>query len=346
MANRSYLYASTALPDAQASPSTLRGISEHAYAVPLLFRLLVSCETRPCRSAIWDEPGPLALAGRCGPGIARAAAFLARIEHPAISPMREEALRFLNERTRPDDWFVLEPAEVLGMGDAPVAEAVEKLRLGLGDLDAEIERTLATPRRGRRTSGNACCRPRSRWSRRRSASSAWATGRIRSTSRSMRPTMAATTPDRPTARHARHPRRQARGRDLLARPVQPRRRERDLRVGRRRGLHEAAARAPRRAGRARYRLLADPQAAALQRRWRAARRGRDPLAQRPGLGHAHLPLQRRGRHQAAARRVHAGPPALRLPARAAPTCSCRSTRRTCARRWPRASRPRACWSNR
>ena len=28
------------------------------------------------------------------------------------------------------------------------------------------------------------------------------------------------------------------------------------------------------------------------------------------------------------------------------TCSCRSTRRTCARRWPRASRPRACWSNR
>jgi len=144
MANRSYLYASTALPDAQASPSTLRGISEHAYAVPLLFRLLVSCETRPCRSAIWNEPGPLALAGRCGPGIARAAAFLARIEHPAISPMREEALRFLNEHTRPDEWFVLEPAEVLGMGDAPVAEAVEKLRLGLGDLDAEIERTLAT----------------------------------------------------------------------------------------------------------------------------------------------------------------------------------------------------------
>lgn len=143
MANRSYLYASAALPEAQADPSALRGISEHAYAVPLLFRLLVSCETRPCRSAIWNEPEPLALAGRCGPGIARAGAFLARIEHPAISPMREEALRFLAERTRPDEWFVLEPAEVLSMGDAAVAEAVEKLRLGLGDLDAEIERTLA-----------------------------------------------------------------------------------------------------------------------------------------------------------------------------------------------------------
>ncbi|MGQ2998620.1 DUF7822 domain-containing protein [Variovorax sp.] len=143
MANRSYLYASAALPDAGARPSALRGISEYAYDVPLVFRLLVSCETRPCRSAIWDEPEPLALAGRCGPGIARVAAFLARIDHPAISPMREDALRFLAEHTRPDEWFVLEPAEVLSMGDAPVASEVEKLRQGLADLDAEIERTLA-----------------------------------------------------------------------------------------------------------------------------------------------------------------------------------------------------------
>ncbi|WP_395348756.1 hypothetical protein [Variovorax sp. UC122_21] len=144
MANRSYLYASTALPDAQAGTPALRGISEYGYDVPLVFRLLVSCETRPCHSAMWNDPRPLALAGRCGPGSARLAAFLARIEHPAISPLREDALRFLAERTRPDEWFVLEPAEVLGMGDAPVADEVEKLRLGLGELDAEIERTLAT----------------------------------------------------------------------------------------------------------------------------------------------------------------------------------------------------------
>ena len=38
----------------------------------------------------------------------------------------------------------------------------------------------------------------------------------------------------------------------------------------------------------------------------AACRGGDPVAQRPGLGHAHLPLGARQRDQAGARRVHAG----------------------------------------
>ena len=66
-------------------------------------------------------------------------------------------------------------------------------------------------------------------------------------------------------------------------------------------------------GQARRRVLAGAKAPRLQRRVDAAGRGRDPVAQRPGLGHARVPLGAGLRHADPARRVHARRVALALP---------------------------------
>ena len=61
----------------------------------------------------------------------------------------------------------------------------------------------------------------------------------------------------------------------------------------------------------------------------AARRGGDPVEERPGVGPAHLPLRGARRPEARARRVHARPQPLPLPRRAAGrTCSSPPTSRT------------------
>ena len=69
MANRSYLFASPFVPGADPEkddPRQVKGISERSYAIPLVYRLLVSADVRLCRSMIWNLPEPTALAGRAG----------------------------------------------------------------------------------------------------------------------------------------------------------------------------------------------------------------------------------------------------------------------------------------
>ena len=98
-------------------------------------------------------------------------------------------------------------------------------------------------------------------------------------------------------------------------------------------LHEAAARAARRAGPARHRLFAGARSCcASTTRRRAAGRGGDPVAQRPGLGHARVPLgawPTASRCSAACSR-RAGRPSATC-GRCGRTCSSRSTPTTCAR---------------
>ena len=146
MANRSYLFASPFVPDADTAgndPKQVKGLSECNYAIPLVYRLLVSVDVRLCRSMIWTVPEHTALAGRCGAGIDRLQQFLARIDHPVIAQLRDEALGFLNSHADRNGYFVLECAEILDMGDAPLAEQAANLLLDVQNIDAEVEATLA-----------------------------------------------------------------------------------------------------------------------------------------------------------------------------------------------------------
>ncbi|WFR73716.1 hypothetical protein P9209_09120 [Prescottella defluvii] len=147
MANRSYLYTTSFAPDADATRTPtdrVAGISEWAYAVPLVFRILVSGDPRPCRSLIWsDVPDAMAISGRCGPGIARLEQFLARIDHPALGSLADDAIAFLHAHTEPDGYFVLECAEIFAMDDAPLGEQNTREIERLGKIDTEIEAALA-----------------------------------------------------------------------------------------------------------------------------------------------------------------------------------------------------------
>ncbi len=91
MANRSYLYASDVSPQQieQWSEGQQIGISEWNYDIPLVFKLLISGNTQPCRSLLWDESDPIALQGDYpAPGwlteIWRQS--LAQITEPALQP--------------------------------------------------------------------------------------------------------------------------------------------------------------------------------------------------------------------------------------------------------------------
>lgn len=147
MANRSYLFVSSQLPTDRWNTglrSQLRGISEHAYAVPLLYRLLVSADSRLVDSAIWQDPAPLAIAGRARAGMERALQFLEQIQNPHIEPLRRETETFLRSHIQPDDWLILEAAEVLSMDDDSQPEQqVCTLLARMPQLDAECAQAIA-----------------------------------------------------------------------------------------------------------------------------------------------------------------------------------------------------------
>jgi len=146
MANRSYLFASPFVPGADPEkddPQQVKGISERSYAIPLVYRLLVSADVRLCRSMIWSRPEPTALAGRAGAGIDRLQQLLARIDHPAVAPLCKQALDFLSNHADRSGYFVLECAEILDMGDAPLGEQAADLLKDVQNIDAEIEAAVA-----------------------------------------------------------------------------------------------------------------------------------------------------------------------------------------------------------
>ena len=146
MANRSYLFASPYVPGPDAAgndPKQLKGLSECNYNIPLVYQLLVSADVQLCRSTIWtslDEP--TALAGRAGAGIDRLQQFLARIDHPSVAPLRNQALNFLNSHADRNGYFVLECAEILDMGDEPLGEQAESLLRDVQNIDTEIEAAI------------------------------------------------------------------------------------------------------------------------------------------------------------------------------------------------------------
>ena len=146
MANRSYLFASPFMPGAGAAPDDpqrVQGLSEYAYAIPLVYRILVSADVRLCTSMIWTVPEATALAGRCGAGIDRLAQFLSRIADPTVAPLKDQALDFLARHADRGGYIVLECAEILDMGEAPLAAQAAALLRGVQHIDAEIETTLA-----------------------------------------------------------------------------------------------------------------------------------------------------------------------------------------------------------
>ncbi len=140
MANRSYLYATDVSPQQieQWSEGRQIGISEWNYDIPLVFKLLISGNTQPCRSLLWDELDPIALQGDYQAGVARLAQFLAQITEPSVQQDIQHALEFLQAPENQRRYLVLECGEIYSMDDVPMQQQNQQLLHNVQQLDAEI----------------------------------------------------------------------------------------------------------------------------------------------------------------------------------------------------------------
>jgi hypothetical protein len=132
--------------DEDAEEFEYASIGEFSYDIPVVFRLLMSVNPRVCYSLIWDNDEPMALAADYDAGLARLAAFVARIDLPEAQPMIQEALDFLNNPDNKLDYFVLEAGELYAMGDGPEDEQNLALLVDLQDPEPYIEMALRTLR--------------------------------------------------------------------------------------------------------------------------------------------------------------------------------------------------------
>jgi len=117
MANLSYLYATDILPRSPGwtNNTSLHGISEYRYGIPLVFKILLSGNPVACRSSIWESPEPIAIAGDYSIGRANLHKYLKRVADPVAAPVVEEALQYLNAPTHIRRHLILECGEIFDL---------------------------------------------------------------------------------------------------------------------------------------------------------------------------------------------------------------------------------------
>lgn len=144
MANRSYLYATNIVPGTNPEGLSLRvsGISEWAYDIPLVYKLLLSGNPQTCSSVIWDIEGDCALIGEYEQGVEKLKQFLQQINHPVAAPLIKEALAFLENKNNKNSYFLLECTEIFYMDEAPPAEQNQALLEEILHIDALTAQTV------------------------------------------------------------------------------------------------------------------------------------------------------------------------------------------------------------
>lgn len=118
MANRAYLYACDVIPglNPEVTP-TFTGISEFNYEVPLVYKLLMAGNPELCKSSIWDEPTPIAIAADLNLGLEKLEQFFSQITAAEAQPIIEGARTFFDYQFRKFKYFVLECNELYQMDD-------------------------------------------------------------------------------------------------------------------------------------------------------------------------------------------------------------------------------------
>ncbi len=119
------------------------GIAEFGYDIPIVFKLLISGNPRPCRSLIFEEADEIAVIGDYDLGVARLMQFLGRVPHPAMAHLKEEAREFLETKENKNPYFVLEAGEVFYMVAESLAHENQKLLAELVDLEPKMAKAIA-----------------------------------------------------------------------------------------------------------------------------------------------------------------------------------------------------------
>ena len=138
MANRCYLYS------VNKEKSNYIGISEWAYEIPIVFKILLSGNPRACRSAIWPEyEGKIAIEADALIGISKLDEFLSRIKLPEVNEMKQEAMDFLHDTNNLQDAFILEGGEIFDMVSEDLEAENVALLNEISDIDLLIDKALA-----------------------------------------------------------------------------------------------------------------------------------------------------------------------------------------------------------
>jgi hypothetical protein len=128
MANRCMLFAARALPAKPGEVVPVLALGEFGWDIPTLYKLLVSAGPQKCRSVVFDQPGPFAVAGDRQGGLDRLTALRAALpaNAPAI-PSLDAAIAYLSKPHIDHPYFLLEPGEILALGSGDMAKDLDAL---------------------------------------------------------------------------------------------------------------------------------------------------------------------------------------------------------------------------
>lgn len=116
-------------------------LGSHPGDYPIVYKLLLSGNPRICRSFVCG-PRDLALLGDYEAGLARLSEFLGRIAIPQAQAAIEAALGFLHAPENRRQYFLLETADIVGMGDGSPKQQNQALIDEINHLAPELERVL------------------------------------------------------------------------------------------------------------------------------------------------------------------------------------------------------------
>lgn len=144
MANRSYLYSCGIHPNQQRKRPQLKGISEWNSDIPLVYKVLVSAQTRVCKSSIWKGDLQIAISGDYLEGRKRLFEFLERIKNEETEKLIKDAESALGIWDFNREFFVLEAGEIFDLIDDDLEEQNKSLFEQIQDLSYDIDKAVET----------------------------------------------------------------------------------------------------------------------------------------------------------------------------------------------------------
>lgn len=144
MANRCTLYALDFVPETSegVEKKTIL-LAEHAYEIPLVFKILASASPRICLSLDWPDDGNVAILGDLPHGRDRLFTFLDQLDNPLAQPLIEEAKEALSRPELQLPYILLEPLDIFQMSESDFLAATRQLLEEIEHLEELLPERLA-----------------------------------------------------------------------------------------------------------------------------------------------------------------------------------------------------------
>lgn len=148
MANRTMIIAANRVPiDLSDAGLKTIGLSEFAYDIPLIYRVLVSAKPRLCHSTIFESQDQLAIAGDAKAGLKKLVKIRKKLPKKAQNAqLIDDVIAFLSKAHHDYPYYVLEPAEVYSMSGDPLGPQMTSLLQDIKKLNMrEVQKAASGP---------------------------------------------------------------------------------------------------------------------------------------------------------------------------------------------------------